>query len=250
MLHTFTPAHLRTLHPTMREYADQFVEVLTNERTTVEHDMLKYFKHVALDISEHFPCKSIDPSIPTPLTVGAASYGYATGVLKKKDTPLAVALETIVSQVSNDTIRVPLPTALRAYLPSLDWYLLADTRLFQRNVKAVRRLAYEVLYTRKQSLGVLTEADLKHIKVAGLDIEKEKVGNFALGIDDVLSIMLQVRIRYSFRLNPWRVVHCCEIDFLGFFQDAAMLDPDDPDKLDDEWILAQIMVLFWAGEHF
>jgi hypothetical protein len=26
-----------------------------------------------------------------------------------------------------------------------------------------------------------------------------------------------------------------------------MLDPDDPDKLDDEWILAQIMVLFWAG---
>jgi len=28
-----------------------------------------------------------------------------------------------------------------------------------------------------------------------------------------------------------------------------MLDPDDPDKLDDEWILAQIMVLFWAGVH-
>lgn len=27
-----------------------------------------------------------------------------------------------------------------------------------------------------------------------------------------------------------------------------MLDPEDPAKLDDEWILAQIMVLFWAGE--
>jgi hypothetical protein len=27
-----------------------------------------------------------------------------------------------------------------------------------------------------------------------------------------------------------------------------MLEPDNPDKLDDEWILAQIMVLFWAGK--
>jgi cytochrome P450 len=53
MLHTFTPAHLRTLHPTMREYADQFVEVLSKERPIAEHNMLKYFKYIALDISEY-----------------------------------------------------------------------------------------------------------------------------------------------------------------------------------------------------
>ena len=53
MLHTFTPAHIRTLHPTVREYADQFVEVISKEREVVEHDMLKYFKHVALDISKY-----------------------------------------------------------------------------------------------------------------------------------------------------------------------------------------------------
>lgn len=202
MLHAFTPAHIRSLHPTVREYADQYVEVLRAERKTAEYNLLKYKKHVALDI------------------IGSASYGYATGVLKKQDTPLAVALETIVSQVSNDTIRVPLPTAIRAYLPRLEWWLLADSRLFDRNVKQLRKVAYEVLYMRKEALGVLTEADRKHIKEAGLRIDRERVGNFAMGIDDVLSMMLQ---------------------------DAAMLDPDDPDKLDDEWILAQIMVLFWAG---
>ncbi|KAG8812349.1 cytochrome P450-dit2 [Serendipita sp. 399] len=195
MLHTFTPGHLRTLHPTIREYADQYVQVLSEEREIAENNMLKYMKHVALDI------------------IGAASYGYATGVLRKQDTPLAVALETIVSQVSNDTIRVPLPTALRAYFPRLEWYLLADTRLFDRNVKHLRKVAYEVLYMRKEALGVLTAEDREHIKKAGLRIDRERVGNFAMGIDD----------------------------------DAAMLDPDDPDKLDDEWILAQIMVLFWAG---
>ncbi|PVF99720.1 cytochrome P450 [Serendipita vermifera] len=202
MLHTFTPAHIRTLHPTVREYADQYVQVLSEERHKAEYNLLKYKKHVALDI------------------IGAASYGYATGVLRKQDTPLAVALETIVSQVSNDTIRVPVPTALRAYLPRLEWYLLADTRLFDRNVKHLRKVAYEVLYMRKEALGVLTEEDRKHIKEAGLRIDHERVGNFAMGIDDVLSMMLK---------------------------DASMLDPDDPDKLDDEWILAQIMVLFWAG---
>jgi hypothetical protein len=85
---------------------------------------------------------------------------------------------------------------------------------------------------------------MKHIKEAGLDINKDKVGNFALGIDDVLSIMLQVRVSvHSACWCIWRNIN----SFLGLFQDAAMLDPDDPDKLDDEWILAQIMVLFWAG---
>lgn len=66
---------------------------------------------------------------------------------------------------------------------------------------------------RKEALGVLTDEDRMHIKKAGLNIDRERVGNFAMGIDDVLSIMLQ---------------------------DAAMLDPDDPDKLPDEWILAQV----------
>lgn len=124
--------------------------------------------------------------------VGAASYGYATGALKKNDTPLAVALETIVTQVSNDTIRVPFPAAVRAYLPSLEWYLLADTRLFHRNMAHLRKVAFEILYTRKEALGILTEEDAKHVKEAGLDIERERVGNFALGIDDALSIMLRV----------------------------------------------------------
>jgi hypothetical protein len=78
------------------------------------------------------------------------------------------------------------------YLVSLDWWLLADTRLFQRNVKHLRKVAYEVLYMRKEALGVLTEEDRMHIKKAGLKIDRERVGNFAMGIDDVLSIMLQV----------------------------------------------------------
>jgi hypothetical protein len=50
-LHTFTPAHIRTLHPTVREYADQYVEVLKKEREQAEYDILKYKKHIALDIS-------------------------------------------------------------------------------------------------------------------------------------------------------------------------------------------------------
>ncbi|KIM26311.1 hypothetical protein M408DRAFT_25511 [Serendipita vermifera MAFF 305830] len=202
MLHTFTPAHVRSLHPTVREYADQFVDVLFQERKQAEHDMLGYNRSAALDV------------------IGAASYGYATGGLQKKNTPLAVALETIVTQVSNDTIRVPLPAVLRAHFPSLEWYLLADTRLFHRNLEKLRRVAHEVLYTRKKALGVLTKEDEKLIEGMGIDLDSERVGNFALGIDDVLSIMLR---------------------------DSAMLDPDDPDKLNDEWILAQILVLFWAG---
>lgn len=123
--------------------------------------------------------------------------------MKKQDTPLAVALETIVSQVSNDTIRVPLPTAIRAYLPRLEWWLLADSRLFDRNVKQLRKVAYEVLYMRKEALGVLTEADRKHIKEAGLRIDRERVGNFAMGIDDVLSMMLQASIFFCSTLEAY-----------------------------------------------
>lgn len=58
----------------------------------------------------------------------------------------------------------------------------------------MRKIAYEVLYTRKQSFGVLTEADKMHIKKTGLNIDRERVGNFALGIDDALSTMLQVSV--------------------------------------------------------
>lgn len=52
MLHTFTPGHIRTLHPTVREYADQYVEVLSKEREQAEYNLLKYKKHIALDISK------------------------------------------------------------------------------------------------------------------------------------------------------------------------------------------------------
>lgn len=240
MLHTFTPGHIRTLHSTVREFADQYVDVLMKERERAEYNLLKYKKHLALDISTFNWAPLPSLVLTGPLQVGAASYGYRTGVLQKQDTPLAVALETIVSQVSNDTIRVPVPTALRAYFPSLDWWLLADTRLFHRNVKHLRKVAYEVLYTRKEALGVLTDEDRKHIKEAGLDIDRERVGNFSMGIDDVLSMMLQASL-------PQRPNEAHRPP-LTAPQDAAMLDPDDPDKLPDEWILAQIMVLFWAGQ--
>ena len=58
MLHTFTPPHVRSLHPTVREYADQFVDVLYKERNLVEYDMLRYNRYAALDVSE---CPSLHP---------------------------------------------------------------------------------------------------------------------------------------------------------------------------------------------
>jgi hypothetical protein len=65
---------------------------------------------------------------------------------------------------------------------------------------------------RKEALGVLTEEDRVHIKKAGLNIDRERVGNFAMGIDDVLSIMLQVCswiIPPTLCLNDWsRMLQC------------------------------------------
>lgn len=62
----------------------------------------------------------------------------------------------------------------------------------------MRRSAFEVLFMRKQSLGILSEEDEAHIKISGLNIEQERVGNFAQGMEDVLSMLLKVCINLPF----------------------------------------------------